>query len=116
MNIASGYKTYIVAAIGILVGLDQGLIQAGYHIPAIPGWILTLLGFAGLYSLRSGIATDTAKAIATVAATLPPPSPITVVTPAVTLTAQDTAAMPDLVGIIKAPTPKGPAMPGKFVG
>lgn len=86
LSFLSGKKSYIVAAVAVLVGLDQGLIQAGYSIPAIPQWVLVLLGAAGLYTLRNGITTDTAKAVSSVLANLPSPSTVVVTAPVSDLT------------------------------
>jgi hypothetical protein len=63
MKFAAGYKTYAIAAIAVLIGIDQGLIQTGFNIPAVPSWVIMLLGAIGLYSLRSGVTTDTQKAV-----------------------------------------------------
>ena len=63
MSALSGYKTYIVAAVCFLVGVDNALIQAGFHIPAIPDFVMWVLGAMGLYTVRNGISGDTQKAV-----------------------------------------------------
>lgn len=79
MQFAAGYKTYAIAVVAVMVGIDQGLIAAGVHnIPAIPSWVLFFLTAAGLYSARSGTTTDVAKATADIARQVLPPTPPTV--------------------------------------
>jgi hypothetical protein len=64
----SGYKSYAIAAIAVAIGIDQALIQYGYHVPAVPEWLLIVLAGTGLYSVRNGVTTDTQKAVSTVLA------------------------------------------------
>ena len=77
MTFASGYKTYVVAAIAVLIGTDQGLIAAGVQgIPQIPGFVIMLLAAAGLYSVRNAITTSTATTVTAVMAQISvPPAP-----------------------------------------
>lgn len=79
MSFLQGKKTFIIAAIAALIGIDQGLIAAGVHgVPAIPGWVTFFLVASGLYSARSGTTTDVAKATADIARQALPPTPPTV--------------------------------------
>jgi hypothetical protein len=85
----TGYKSYLIAGIAALIGIDQGLIQAGFQVPAVPGFVIMLLGAAGLYSVRSGISTDTAKATADIMAqvtTIPPPPAVVAASASKTMT------------------------------
>lgn len=57
MDKISGYKTYIVAAIGIVALLSVNV--GGITIPGMspsPDWVAQLIGLLGLGALRSGIA------------------------------------------------------------
>jgi hypothetical protein len=80
LKFTQGKKTYATVAVAVLIGIDQALIQAGYHVPAIPSWAMWTLGAFGLYSVRSGITTDTQKAASDVLSQItivaPPPPAI----------------------------------------
>lgn len=57
MNVLSGYKTYIVAALLAIVGIVEGLL--GMDIPGVTvsdDWMLVLLNALGLGALRAGVA------------------------------------------------------------
>lgn len=84
MNFAKGVKTYIIAAIGVGLGIYEALLPY-LHTPQIPTFAMFLLGAAGLGSLRSGITTDTQKAVTDVLQQITVPAPVqnvTVVNPA----------------------------------
>lgn len=57
----SGWRTYAVVFVGVGLGVAD---YFGYH---IPGWAETILGFAGLGTLRSAVRTQSAKSAADVA-------------------------------------------------
>lgn len=82
MNFAKGYKTYAIAAVAAIIGVDQGLIAAHVAgVPAIPGWVLFFLTAAGLYTARSGTTADVAKATTDIASQIvipPAVAPVTV--------------------------------------
>jgi hypothetical protein len=80
MNFAKGYRTYLIAAVGVGLGVYDALIPY-LHLSPIPSWVYVLLGFAGLGAARSGISTDTQKAVGDVLSqiTVPAvPAPVTV--------------------------------------
>jgi len=61
LSLASGWKTYIVCAIGVLTGVAQGLDAThviAFHIPGFVDWVLVFLGGA---SLRHGVQTRSAQ-------------------------------------------------------
>lgn len=76
MTLATGWKTYAVAAIAAIIGIDQGLIAAHVpNIPQIPGFVIMLLSAAGLYSVRNAITTSTATTVSAVMAQVAPAVP-----------------------------------------
>lgn len=80
---ATGWKTYTTAAIAAAIGVYQGLIASGFHLPPIPDFVVWLLGAAGLYSVRSAISTDAAKTTEDVLSQVTAPTPPGPTSPAV---------------------------------
>jgi hypothetical protein len=75
-----GKKTYLIAAIGVGMGVYDALIPY-LHLAPIPGWVFVILGFLGLSAGRSAITTDTQKAVTDVLAQVIVPAaapPVTV--------------------------------------
>lgn len=60
---SSGKKTYIAAAIGVALGVINGLHDAGVTTFVVPGYVMFGLGFLGLGTLRAGIAKSTEAAV-----------------------------------------------------
>lgn len=81
MTFAKVWKTYACAAVAAGLGIYQGLIQYGMHLPPVPSFVIWILGAAGLYSARSAITTDTQKATTDILSqiTTPVPTPPSVV-------------------------------------
>jgi hypothetical protein len=80
MQFIQGKKTYLIAAIGVAMGVYDALIPY-LHLAAIPGWVFVILGFLGLSAGRSAITTDTQKAVTDVLAQVivpPATAPVTV--------------------------------------
>ncbi len=82
LSFAQGKKTYAVVAVGVALGLVQGLDDSGVahiHVPSAVNWVLM---FLGLGAARVGIQAQSARATADVVQlvrdvlaniTLPPP-------------------------------------------
>jgi hypothetical protein len=83
LSFADGKKTYAVVAVGVALGVVQGLDDSGLahvHVPSAVNWVLM---FLGLGAARVGIQAQSAKATAAVVQlvrdvlaniTLPPPA------------------------------------------
>jgi formate-dependent nitrite reductase membrane component NrfD len=56
MNLLSGYRTYIVAALGVVV---TGLLAMGYIDQQTYNEVVAILGSLGLAFLRAGVKTAT---------------------------------------------------------
>lgn len=85
MQFIQGKKTYLVCAIGVCIGAYDALIPY-MHLSPIPNWIYILLAVCGLGAARSGISTDTQKAVSDVLSQIAPISSATANPIAITLT------------------------------
>jgi hypothetical protein len=61
MTFARGYRTYLIAAIGVGMGVYDALVPY-MHLPAIPGIVFVILGFLGLSAGRAAISNSTQAA------------------------------------------------------
>lgn len=94
MDFAKGYRTYAIAVVGAGLGIYLGL-QPYLHLPDVPNFVFVILGFLGLYTARSGITSDTQKAVTDLLQEIivaVPPSAVAV--PAQTTTVTTTTVTP----------------------
>ena len=62
LSLVQGKKTYLVVAIGLVLGVIQGLDDSKIITVHIPWYVDALLGFLGLATLRKGVSTQTEQA------------------------------------------------------